>query len=158
MQLKHEINLPRFKRMFSVGLVLGGLWLGATAVGAEEIVRTYDYKGFDTNGVVRVSGVITLRLDDTVKIRGDWRLQVLHSDKLKDYGPQDGSGKISGQVREEGIFVNLNPGQIQNNIYLEGQVTSTNNYAIKGKWGYYAFVGKVNGGNFEMVRKESPPK
>lgn len=158
MQTKHEINLPRFKRMFSVGLVLGGLWLGATAVGAEEIVRTYDYKGFDTNGVVRVSGVITLRLDDTVKIRGDWRLQVLHSDKLKDYGPQDGSGKISGQVREEGIFVNLNPGQIQNNIYLEGQVTSTNNYAIKGKWGYYAFVGKVNGGNFEMVRKESPPK
>lgn len=158
MKTKHRLDLPRFARGFSVGLLLGGLLLGPGALGAEEIVRTYDYKGFDTNGVLRVSGVITLRLDDTVKIKGDWKLQVLHPDKLKESGPQDGAGKISGQVKEEGIFLNLNPGQIHNNIYLEGQVASTNNYAIKGKWGYYGFVGKVNSGTFEMVRKEAPPQ
>ncbi len=155
---KHRSQTPKSKRAFYLGSLLGGLLFCATSVRAEEILRTYDYKGFDTNGVLRVSGVLTLRSDDTVKLMGDWRLQVLHTDKLKDYGPQDGKGKISGQLKEEGIFLNLNPGQIHNNIYLEGKVTSTNNAAIKGKWGYYAFVGKVKEGTFEMVQQPSPAK
>lgn len=158
MPTKHRIRLLKSKRAFCLGALLGSLLFCAAAVGAEETIRTYDYKGFDTNGVLRVSGVLTLRADDTVKLKGEWRLQVLHTDKLKDYGPQDGTGKISGQIKEEGIFLNLNPGQIHNNIYLEGKVTSTNNAAIKGNWGYYAFVGKVKEGPFEMVQQPSPPK
>lgn len=158
MPTKHQFMLPRFKQAFAVRILIGSLLFCATAAGAEEVVRTYDYKGFDTNGVLRVSGVITLRLDDTVKLKGDWRLQVLQGDKLKEAGPQDGVGKVSGQLKEDGIFLNLNPGQIHNNIYLEGKVTSTNNSAIKGKWGYYAFVGKVNEGLFEMVQKPAATK
>jgi len=159
MQTKHRIDRSSLRRAVLLGGLLGGFLFCWVAWGAEEVVRTYDYKGFDTNGVLRVSGVISLRLDDHVKIKGDWRLQVLHIEKIKEYGPQDGAGKISGYVKEEeGIFVNLNPGQIHNNIYLEGQIASTNSSAIKGKWGYYAFVGKVNGGTFEMLRKEPPSK
>lgn len=158
MPMKPQSMLPRFKRAFAVRVLIAGLLFCAATAGAEEVVRTYDYKGFDTNGVLRVSGVITLRLDDTVKLKGDWKLQVLQGDKLKEAGPQDGVGKVSGQLKEDGIFLNLNPGQIHNNIYLEGKVTSTNNSAIKGKWGYYAFVGKVNEGLFEMVQKPVAPK
>lgn len=158
MQTNHRVNLSPFKRGLSLGILLGGLWFCWTALGAEEILRTYDYKGFDTNGVLRVSGVITLRLDDTVKIKGDWKLQVLHRDKLKEAGPQDGAGKIVGQLKEDSIFLNLNPGQIHDNIYLDGKVTSANYSEIKGKWGHYGFAGKVNEGAFEMVRKPAPPK
>ena len=158
MQTNHRINLLPFKRALSLGLLLGGLWFCRAVAGAEEILRIYDYKGFDTNGVLQVSGVITLRLDDTVKIKGDWKLQVLNRDKLKEAGPQDGSGKISGQFKEDTIFLNLNPDQVQDNIYLDGKVTDAKYSEIKGKWGYYAFVGKVTGGNFEMVRKQAPAK
>lgn len=156
--MNHRINLWLLKSAFALGLQLVGLLFWGAASGAEEILRTYDYKAFDTNGVLRVSGVISLRLDGTVKIKGDWKLQVLHRDKLKEVGPQDGAGKISGQKKEDGIFLNLNPDQIHNNIYLEGKAASADNFEIKGKWGYYGFVGKVYEGTFEMVRKLDPPK
>lgn len=143
--------------VFTWGWWLGVLWFCGAALGAEE-VRAYDYKAFDTNGVLRVSGVVTLRLDDPVKIKGDWKLQVLQRDKLKEAGPQDGVGKISGYAKEDGVFLNLNPDQLHNNIYLDGKGASANNLEIKGKWGYYGFVGKLNEGNFEMVRKADPPK
>lgn len=157
MQTNHRISLLSLKRVF-FGIQLGGLLFCLAAFGADEVIRTYDYKGFDTNGNLRVSGVITLRFDGTVQIKGDWKLKVLHKDKLKEAGPQDGSGKISGQLKEESIFLNLNPHQLNNNIYLDGKVTDANNFEIKGRWGYYGFVGKLNEGNFEMVRKQPPPK
>lgn len=143
--------------IFCVLLVVG-LLIGRPALGAEEVVRIYDYKGFDTNGTLWVSGVITLRLDETVQIKGDWRLQIIPRDKLKLIGPQDGAGKIFGQLRGDIIFLNLNPGQLHNNIYLEGSGTGVNNAEIKGKWGHYGFEGKVIEGRFEMVRRpELPP-
>ena len=44
-------------------------------------------------------GVITLRLDDTVKIKGDWKLQSAPPGQIKEAGPQDGAGKIVGQLK-----------------------------------------------------------
>ena len=151
------INFSALERAFGFGILLCGLLSWGATVFAGEISRTYDYKGFDTNGTVLVKGVVTLRFDDSVQVKGNWTLKILDKNKLKELGPQDGSGKVTGQTKGDTIFLNFNPDLYDNNIYLDGKVSTANIFRITGKWGYYGFVGKVNEGNFEMVRKD-PPK
>ena len=163
MQTNDRINLPPSKRAFCFGIALGCLLFCLAAFGANEISRTYGYKGFDGNGNLIVEGIITLRVDDTNKVQGDWKLQVLDRDQLKKLGPQDGTGKIGGQLKGDNIVLNLNPEVFGDNVLLEGKVTKADIFKINGKWaryGYYA--GKMTEGNFEMVRKgdstnSSPP-
>jgi hypothetical protein len=152
------INLPTLKRAFCFGVQLCCFLFCLAAVGADDIARTYNYKGFDTNGNVLVEGVITLRLEETIQVKGDWKLQILDKNKYKELGPQDGSGKIVGQLKGDTIFLNLNPDQYENNIFLDGKVTKADVFKISGKWGLYGFVGKLNEGNFEMVTKKDLPK
>jgi hypothetical protein len=159
MQTNDRINLLLLKRAFCFGIQLYCFLFCFAAFGANEISRTYNYKGFDTNGILLVKGVIILRVDETNKVKGDWKLQVLDKGKLKESGPQDGSGKIVGQLKGDSIFLNLNPDVFGDNIYLDGKVTKANIFKINGKWGHYGyFAGRLNEGNFEMVRKKDLPK
>ena len=148
------INLLPLKRAFCFGIQLCCFLFCFAAFGGDEISRTYTYKGFDTNGNLLVEGVITLRSDETIQVKGDWKLQILDKNKLVELGPQDGSGKIVGQLKGDNIFLNLNPDQYENNIFLDGKITKTDVFKVSGKWGLYGFVGKINEGNFEMVRKK----
>ena len=142
-----------------LGIPAGFILCCSLAFGAETISRTYDYKGFDTNGNLLVTGVITLLVDETNKVKGDWKLQILNRDRLKELGPQDGTGKIGGHLEEDHIFLNLNPAEFGDNIYLDGKVTKADIFKINGKWGHYGYyAGKISEGNFEMVRKEDTPK
>ena len=63
------------------GLLLYVFLFGFAAWGATEISRTYIYRGFDTNGILVVKGVITLRLNDTDRVTGDWDLRILERDR-----------------------------------------------------------------------------
>jgi hypothetical protein len=155
MQTNDRINLPPLKRAFWFAIQLY-CFLFCLALGASELSRTYQYKGFDTNGNLLVEGTITLRVDETIQVKGEWKLQVRDRSKLKELGPQDGSGKITGQLKGDSIFLNLSPEEFENNIFLDGRVTKSDIFKITGKWGYYGYVGKLNEGNFEMVRKEAP--
>jgi len=154
MQTNDPINLLPLKRAFCFGIQLYCFLFCFAAFGADAISRTYNYKGFDTNGNLLVEGILTLRTDETIQVKGDWKLQVLDQNKLKELGPQDGSGEIVGQLKGDRIFLNLNPDQYENNIFLDGKVTKANVFKISGKWGFYGFVGKLNEGIFEMVRKK----
>jgi hypothetical protein len=158
MQTNRRINLPSWKRAFCRGLVLYGFLVCLAVSGAAEISRTYDYKGFDTNGNLLVTGVITVMVEDSVQVKGDWKLQILDRSRLKELGPQDGSGKILGLLTGDRIFLNLSPDEYENNIFLDGRVRKSNVFKITGKWGYYGFVGKLNEGSFEMVRRKEPLK
>jgi hypothetical protein len=145
---------PTLKRALCFGIQLSCFLFCFAAFGANEIYRVFNYKGFDTNGNLLVSGVITLRLDGTTKVTGDWTLQVLDKSRSKEMGPQDGSGKILGQLKGDRIFLNLNPGVFGDNVYLDGEVSQANIFKIKGKWGRYGFYsGKIIEGDFEMLRK-----
>ena len=154
-----RINLLPVKRAFCFGIQLYVFLFCVAVWGAGEISRTYDYKGFDTNGNLLVAGVITLRVDETNQVKGDWELRVLAKDRAKELGPQDGSGKLTGQIKGDSISLNLNPDVFGDNIYLEGKVSKADIFRITGKWGHYGYYeGKLSEGNFEMVRKKYPPK
>jgi hypothetical protein len=155
MKTNDTINSLISKRAFGFGILLGCLSFCLAAFSAE-ISRTYSYKGFDTNGTLLVTGVITLRVDDANKVTGDWKLQVLDKTKSKQLGQQDGSGKIGGKLNGGRIFLNLNPdpGDFGDNVYLDGTITTANIFKINGTWGHYGYyAGKIIEGNFEMARK-----
>lgn len=154
MQTNDRSHLLTLKHGFCFGIPLFCLLFCFAAFGANTISRTYDYKGFDTNGNLVVRGTIILHLDGTDKVKGDWQLQILDRNRLKEFGHQDGSGKISGYLRNESIFLNLNPEGLGDNIYLDGKVTKADIFKIRGKWGRYGFYeGKVMEGHFEMARR-----
>jgi hypothetical protein len=157
MPTNDRIVPPVLKRTVCFGILYCFLFCLA-AFGAGGVSRTYNYRGFDTNGNLLVAGAITLLVDESVQVKGDWKLQVLNRHRLKELGPQDGSGKIIGQFKGDGFFLNLNPDIHENNIYLDGKITGADIFKINGKWGYYGFEGKLFEGTFEMVRKENPPK
>jgi hypothetical protein len=116
---------------------------------AEPIETAYLYKGFDTNGVLAIEGVLNLGIN-TNQVKGTWELKQVAKSEDKKLGPQIGSGKLTGEIKQGKIDLNLNPEWADNNVMLSGVATSTN---ISGTWGYYGFAGRMTGGKFEAVKK-----
>jgi hypothetical protein len=138
------------KTAFQLAIQISGLFLCLGCFGADQKETRYLYKGFDTNGNLVVEGVLNLSVGATNRVQGDWKLQEIKPNKLKKLGPQIGSGKLDGQIRQDKINLDLNPGWADNNVILNGQITTTN---IFGTWGYFGFAGKMVGGKFEAVMK-----
>jgi hypothetical protein len=126
------------------------LLLCVCCFGADQIKTTYHYKGFDTNGALVVEGVLSLSINNTNRVEGEWKLHEVKPEKIKNLGNQIGSGKLAGQINESKINLDLNPGWADNNVLLNGEVTTTN---IFGTWGFYGFAGEIVGGKFEAVKK-----
>jgi hypothetical protein len=138
------------KTTLQFAVQISGLFLCLCCFGADQKETCYLYKGFDTNGNLVVEGVLNLTVGATNRVQGDWRLQEVKPSKLKKLGPQTGSGKVEGEIKQDRINLDLNPGWADNNIILNGRVTTTN---ILGTWGYYGFAGELAGGKFEAVKK-----
>lgn len=117
-------------------------------LGAEQAV--YLYKGFDTNGVLVIKGILNLTISETNKISGDWHLQTTSSKTSDEIRNTTDSGKLGGTINDNKIYLNLNPGWSDNNVMLNGNVTTTN---ISGTWGHYGYAGLTIGGKFEAVKK-----
>ena len=79
---------------------------------------------------------------------------------MKELGPQDGTGKITGHFDGDTLILNLNPEAFGDNVYLYCKVTKADLFKIKGKWGHYGYYdGKIFQGILEMDRKNKyPPK
>jgi len=116
--------------------------------GAEQ--TTYLYKGFDTNGALVINGVLNLQVNETNKVSGDWDFQVASSRVNHKIRQATGSGKLVGTVTGRKISLDLNPGVSDNNVMLDGDMTTTN---ISGTWGHYGFAGLMVGGKFEAAKK-----
>ena len=116
--------------------------------GADQ--TAYSYKGFDTNEVLVITGVLNLQINQTNKVSGNWSFHTAGlrvSDKIR---RTTGSGKLAGAINGKKIFLNLNPGWSDNNVTLNGDVTITN---ISGTWGHYGYAGLMVGGKFEAMKK-----
>lgn len=140
----------RMKMTLQLAVQICGLLFCLCCFGADQIKASYLYKGFDTNGNLVVEGVLNFSVSATNRVQGDWKLNEVKPIKVRKLGPQIGSGKLEGQIRESKISLELNPGWDDNNVILNGQVTSTNMFGL---WGYYGFPGKIVGGKFEAVKK-----
>lgn len=119
--------------------------------------KGYTYSGFDETDDTVIRGSLRLQFSETgdeqtpLNVAGTWNLmKVKDAEKL---GPQIGTGDLEGSVSAVGeIWLNLNPGWADNNVFLAGHFSSHSLDEFEGTWTYSTFVGPTNSGSFEAKR------
>ena len=113
----------------------------------------YFYQAFDTTGTAVIEGWLRLDLGKPennvsyLAVSGKWQLSKIGDPE--NIGPQLGDGKLQGTIEKNKIWLDLNPGWADNNVFLNGTIAKNQ---IEGFWNYSTFVGSVNGGQFTAVR------
>ena len=114
---------------------------------------TYVYKAFDSTGILIVEGWLKFKVDDSIQpdddmnylpIEGVWHLNKIGNPGH--IGDQVGDGILKGTIEDDKIWINLNPGWADNNVYLNGKLDGNK---FDGEWFYSTFVGAINGGPFQ---------
>ncbi|MDD4857177.1 MAG: hypothetical protein PHD74_03625 [Candidatus Krumholzibacteria bacterium] len=109
------------------------------------------YSGYDKNGEAIVRGWIFFSVGESADIDGEWCLDRVGTPG--DIGPQLGLGALSGRLEGSSLFINLNPGYTDFNVFLAGTFDGT---TYKGKWRYSRLRGAVNEGTFAAALMEQP--
>lgn len=99
--------------------------------------RAYQYSAFDTLGNTLARGTLWLQFDRS-KVTGTWKLD------------DNRSGELEGLLRNDTLSLNLNPGFVDNNLFLLG-VFTVRTYA--GKWEQVGFPGVMAQGSFFALQQ-----
>lgn len=107
---------------------------------------TFDhgYRAYDSSGNLMIVGTLKLVLSDSASVNGTWSTtQVAASDNV---GPQVGTGKLTGTMSGKFVWLNLNPGWVDNNVFLQGTIADGR---ISGTWTWSTYAGISARGTFE---------
>jgi hypothetical protein len=97
-----------------------------------------------------VEGRMTLVVGDSI-ISGTWELRrVPGSDTGIAVGPQLGTGTLQGRRTASELWLDLNPGWADNNVFLVLQPEVANGLA--GTWDHSTIIGPVTGGPVQLRR------
>ncbi len=121
---------------------------GADSGGAVPLPGRYSYSAFGEQGTLLVSGHITIAIEDTSRITGTWTLKAEVPDPQ--VGPMIGDGTLEGYIDGETVYMNLNPGWADNNVFLLGKKAGSR---LAGTWEHVGFAGVIATGSFVAVRE-----
>jgi hypothetical protein len=136
-------------RRLLVLLVLFSILTGCNKDNRVQSVpsRTFQYLAFDTIGSLIVNGWMTMSIQDSSHITGEWHFKKVGNPQ--NIGPQTGDGTLSGGFDNGQLRINLNPNYVDNNVVLQGQMQST---TYNGTWIWSGYPGLLNRGNFHAMR------
>lgn len=148
-------------RLFLIPLLL----LGVGCSGDDDVVTPPDpvppgamtYTGYDENGVAAVEGwiLLDLAIDPVgptvpVNVTGTWELRRVNLSG--DIGPQIGAGTLEASLDDGQLFVNLNPGRTDDNVFADGALTVIGGPASgmrwEGTWRWVTLLGTRRSGSF----------
>ena len=113
----------------------------------------YRYSGFDSTHTAIVSGWLLFENEDSTQLSGEWSLDAIGSPP--GIGPQIGTGMMTGGNDNGNIWINLNPGWVDNNVFLSGTFEDDGvNKRFRGKWNWSGFPGVLNHGTFSSIKEE----
>ncbi len=108
--------------------------------------KSYKYTGYDSSWNKIIEGYLWIDSIDSVEVKGRWDFDLVGNGT--NIGPQIGKGSFEGTTNMLGtLFLNLNPGMIENNVLLECSMRLP--YRIDGQWSYVGFPGVINWGKVE---------
>ncbi len=117
----------------------------------------FEYRATDGEGETVVSGMLELRFGEPPDLGGEegisgtWILELEKGGA--EVGPQTGSGDIAGSIDQEGnIWMDLNPGWADNNVFLSGSFSDERYGDFSGTWMYSTLVGPTAEGSFKAER------
>jgi hypothetical protein len=113
------------------------------------------YSGYDDLGRRVVTGWIVFDIPNIqdgppipLEFNGTWELRALVDPGR--VGPQNGSGVLAGQITDSGVVVDLQPGQLDNNVALTGTLTAGGPAPMRyeGVWRWVTLTGVRASGTF----------
>ncbi len=114
----------------------------------------YSYTAADSGGTVLLLGQLDLVFRSDSSVTGSWTITWAPGvDGTTEVGPQVGSGTLRGRLAPGDIFLDLNPGVADNNVFLAGAFVPQNMMVgFGGGWSYSTLVGPVAAGPFTAVK------
>jgi len=114
----------------------------------------WQYVTKDGEGNPLTEGLLTMPypLKEGVRFAGSWQAKYVGPINQQDkIGPQINGGKLTGELTDGQIILQLNPNMADNNVRFIGKV---NGDRLTGAWEYSGYAGVTNKGTFEaMLRK-----
>jgi len=106
------------------------------------------YTAARAHGMPVVAGTLQLVAHDDSSVTGTWQIDwVVGADTTDSVGPQVGSGTTSGRLSADGsIGLDLNPLFADNNVFLDGAVTTA---GLSGTWTWSGIAGPIATGRFD---------
>ncbi len=108
----------------------------------------YNYVAYDSLGVIVAKGTLTIKFKDSTNVTGEWEIKKVGDPQ--NIGPQTGSGELEGTFNDGVLALGLNPGYVDNNVFLEGE---PENNKYEGKWSWISFRGFTNWGRFQAEKE-----
>ncbi len=108
---------------------------------------SYAYRAYDSSQNQIVTGWMTIEFDSENNITGEWHLSSIGNPE--NIGPHTGDGELEGSKDDGVIWINLNPGWVDNNVFL---MDTVDDEIFSGQWQYTGFPGVINSGLFTTTR------
>lgn len=107
---------------------------------------TFRYEATTVNGEPLLSGRIHLEIREDSTIVGTWTIRwVPGADTTMAVGSQIGSGAVYGRQSGHQVFIDLNPGYVDNNVGLAGESVDG---GLAGTWEWSTIAGPTTRGLF----------
>ena len=106
----------------------------------------YNYESRNMSGDLVSEGSLYISRENSNKIKGNWSLTI-HTDCLK---CGDRSGFLIGSIRNDSIFINLDPSDVKLSTVIVGKFDGEN---FAGDWEWTSHTGFFANGTFEAVRQ-----
>jgi hypothetical protein len=118
--------------------------------GPDELSGVYAYQGTDSTGTLLLIGTLQLAFSPDSSVTGSWAIDwAPDADTDTEVGPQVGEGTLQGRWGADGLFLDLNPGVADNNVFLAGTlVRDIPAPQLAGDWSHSTLVGAVAAGLF----------
>jgi len=134
----------------------------AEAVRGQSESHVFQYTGYDAGGVLVVTGRLSIvittntmaglrRQRNPAETEGEDERLVTGTRSFGPVGPpnannpQVGSGKLNGLAKGSSLRLNLNPNMMDNNVYLNGELSGNR---FTGTWSYSTIAGIQAKGKF----------
>lgn len=130
-------------------IVLPALFLSCSTI--EKTGRTelgdYSYRSYDMVGTLVGEGSLYIVKSDSGTVEGNWSIRNVHN--CSTCGSQFGSGYLTGQIKNDSIYINLNPDYPESYTELTGKLQNGN---ISGEWLWTNLIVASNRGTFKAEK------
>ena len=107
----------------------------------------YSFRSYDIVGNLVGQGSIYLTKTDSGTVEGNWSIRNVHN--CLSCGSQFGSGYLMGQIKNDSIYLNLNPDYPESCTTLSGKLNSGKIY---GEWLWTNLIVASNRGTFKAEK------
>jgi hypothetical protein len=108
----------------------------------------YSYQAYDQSGRLVVTGLLRFDKLDIDGVKGSWQMNNVNGSERT--GISEAFGVFEGFLKGDALYLNLNPGWVDNNVILQGMQTSG---GFEGDWAYIGFPGVLNQGKFKAFHE-----